>query len=278
MAELHIPDSPVAPPSISAGFTKDEPSAPPAIDMSVALDQISGHDSPLSGIPRSDEVVAYPISDPAHPWLLAEFAANLILHRNGKKLVERQLDDQPHGRPNWSDRGDLRFYYFGEIVHDDGGSLTIGALTIRPWPNASSAAFRGITMELLRAISPSAIVERVAKKPILRRAPEHDQPDQNGIAWAIEPILSGAPHRGRYPTISDERLKAYALRYLALSNEGIGRGIHKRLAAEFGITAETSREWTRKAKTRAFLSKDPKDAGRAGRAGALPGPRLATRP
>jgi hypothetical protein len=215
------------------------------------------------GIPGSRVVRAYPIEDTNHPHLLAEFAGYLIVRRIGKRLIERKDEQLP-----WDERGGLRWYYYGEIVRDDDGSLAIGALTIRPWPDGLGARFRGITRELLRVISPTAIIQQVAQLHVVRPAPELADPGHTAIRW--EPVIEGTARRGRRPSVPEHELKRYARRYLALVNEGIGRGIHHRLADEFHITQAQSVEWTRRAKRHGFLNK----GGTQGQAGATAGPRL----
>jgi hypothetical protein len=170
---------------------------------------------------------------------------------------------RPSERIPWSQRGDLRWFYYGELARADDGSLAVASLAVHPWPNAYGAGFRGVTRELLRAISPTAIVEAAAELRIVHRVSE----DQ----YRIEPVAEGVPRRGRRPSVDDNRMRAYALQYLARLEEGVGRGIHAKLASDFALPggAAESREWARRARKRKFLT-----ATDQGRAGANPGPRL----
>ncbi len=228
--------------------------------------RIAHTDSPHAGVPRSGVRRAYRLEDPSRPELLAEFAGILILHRKGRQLMERQPNEFEPLR--WSERGDLRWFYFGEIVREDVGALAIGSLALHPWPNAPGAGFRGITQELLRAISPSAIVQAVASMPVIRRATELDDAGNlERIAVRVEPLVVGTPRRGRRPKSSDDQLRAYSQRYAELLEAGIGWGIHNHLGAAFGITPTQSAEWARRARQRGFLTKPGK-----GKAGGIAGP------
>jgi hypothetical protein len=212
-------------------------------------EHVVGKDSPLSGWSESGVHSAFPIDDPRHPSQLAEFAGVLILRREGKQL-------------KWAERGSFRFYYFGTVIRADDGSLAVGDLAIHAWPNADRVGFRGLTREVLRAISPSAIVADVASFHDVRRTSKR--------TLEFRPLVDGAPRRGRRPSLSEETLRQYALRYLELLDQGVGRGIHARLAEEFELqNAARSRELARRARREGFLITTHK-----GRAGALPGPRL----
>lgn len=183
---------------------------------------------------------AFPIEDPERPDVLAEFAGVLALGRQGRQLVP-------------SAQGPLRFFYFGTIARGPNGALELAGIALHPWPRDPGPGFRGVTREVLRMISPTEIVEAVAEWEVLRRISDR--------RWELRAVVDGP---------SDDPLRLYAMRYLALQ-ETVGRGIHRRLAEEFGISPDGSREWTRRAKARGYLvTRDPGQ----GRAGALPGPNL----
>jgi hypothetical protein len=250
----------------------DDPVEPEGLDPSARLEwqvmQMSGADTPLGGIPHSGIRVAYPIRDPDEPGLLAEFAGNLILHRKGKQLVERK----PGNPLPWKQRGERRWFYFGTIVREDLGAPAIGSLAVYPWPNASGAGFRGITREVLRAISPTGILRAATEFQVARRAPELDDPigHPGQAAMRFERVIEGTPRRGRPPSVTDQQLNAYTHHYLSHVKQEAG-WIHQRLAEELGLLggAAESREWRRRARDRGFITESE-----PGRAGGKAGPRL----
>jgi hypothetical protein len=63
--------------------------------------------------------------------------------------------------------------------------------------------------------------------------------------------------------------RGVALDYLALQDQGVSRGIQKRLAQERGVPWETVRDWVHGATKRGFLG-----PGQKGKAGRAPGPHL----
>lgn len=81
-----------------------------------------------------------------------------------------------------------------------------------------------------------------------------------------------APRRGR-PGLPEEHFRRIALVYLELFALGYRRGILEELATREGVPKDTVRDWVHRARTLGFLS-----AGRQGRAGAEPGPRLMAAP
>jgi hypothetical protein len=213
------------------------------------FERISTTDSQAAPVPPSGVLPVYQLKDPERPELLAEFAGFLMLRREGKRLV-------------WSERGSLRWFYFGTLVRADDGSLVVGDLAVHPWSTADGAGFRGLTREVLAAISPTMIVEAVARTPVIS--------GRRGREIALTPLAPGASRRGRPPSLPHQVLGEYALRYLELLDRGKGRGIHTRLAEEFGLrSAAQSRELARRARAQGFLIGTGK-----GRAGGRPGPRL----
>lgn len=90
-------------------------------------------------------------------------------------------------------------------------------------------------------------------------------------AWArqvAEEARSVTLRRGRrgYP---DDHYRRIALAYLDLQQQGVYRGIQKRLAEQEGRPWQTIRDWLAIATEKGFLTK-----GSKGRAGRMPGPRL----
>jgi hypothetical protein len=236
------------------------------VDGSVALDKAASSETP-SGVPPSGFTRARAVCDPDHPYVVAEFARTLIVYRDDKRLVERHCSEYPF--PRWEERRESRWFMFGEIVRADDGPLTVGSVSIQPWPNGSGAALRGITMELLRAIHPSDIIRDV----MAHRGPtevQSDDQDPRGVGhalvisdevWLSAPVVSGASRRGRTSNVSDLQLGRWSWRYLDLVSMGVNLGIHKHLASEFGITPEASRDWKRIAVHREFLAPVPRRVG-----------------
>lgn len=247
------------------GSTNDEFAGRAVVDVSIAVDEAASSES-SSGVPPSGFTRARAVCESDHPWVVAEFARTLIVYRDGKRLVERCSSEYPF--PRWEERRESRWFMFGEIVRADDGPLTVGSVSIQPWPNGSGAALRGITMELLRAIHPSDIIRDVMAHRRSAEVQPNDQ-DPRGVGhafvasdvWLVAPVVEGASRRGRTANVSDVQLGRWSWRYLDLASMGVSIGIHKQLATEFGITPQASREWKRSAVHRKFLAPIPRRVG-----------------
>jgi hypothetical protein len=164
----------------------------------------------------------------------------------------------------------------GELIPDErAGLLRVARLTIEPCGHE-----REVSGAVVRKLRPAEIRDRViakiealASRPIYSRGtdPEDWEPD---FSWdtpayhAHVEVQTAPRHKGRrgHP---DEHYRDVALAYLGLYTGGVGRGILQALAEPYEVPWQTARDWVARARELEYLT-----PGKAGRAGAAPGPRL----
>jgi hypothetical protein len=241
-------------------------------------ERLLGDDLPnqILGAPASvpvSEVRALPVDDPDAPDVVADFAARIVLTREGRNLRERR----PGDRARRGAAVNLWWIAYGPIVRASDGGLVIGALTLAPRDGTGEVGADvalGVTGEVLRALAPAKILaEAVAY--LRRTAAWLDSAEQLRGRPAPEPqkraLARVAAARTRPARVPDDELAWLAARYVVLFRRGVRRPIPQ-LAAEFGLTREQVRDRVHRAREREFLS-----PGRRGRAGGEPGPRLLAR-
>jgi hypothetical protein len=232
-------------------------------------DDIWGGGTPASA------VRAIVVSDAESPQIEAEFAARIMLTRQGRRLRERHRGDP---RPRRGSLANLWWIGWGHVERAADGALVIGSLGIAPHhrdDSPRSDVALGVTAEVLRAISPARILaDAIAHIQTSGRWLE-DIEQLGGPSMpeaqrqAIERIKSG---RIRHSPVSEDEIEAIALRYLSLYRSGIKRPL-RQIASEFGITRDQARDRVRRARELEFLT-----TGTPGRAGAGPGRRLRPNP
>jgi len=223
---------------------------------------------------------AFPLSGlPGRPEVIAEFAAGLLLFRNGRRLALAT----PGQRPPFSDRPNLRWICWGDLIVAPRGNLALSPLAIGPWPGATqplepgSRGFDGITTDVLRAIRPDILIRATVDH--LKDAAEWQQylaerhhyaiPEEHRrlLADALQRAGSPPPRDGRsYP---DEHYRDIARLYLDLLDQGHRRHITAELAQQLDIPTSTARNWIHRARTLGYLT-----PSRQGQPGAHAGPRL----
>jgi hypothetical protein len=230
-------------------------------------------------LPPPIRVVAFQL-DPerSRPYAVAEFAAELLLERESKRLRLAE----PGNRPPFSERANLRWIVWGDLIAGPGGHLALGPLSIGPHPGAETALepgtppYRGVTSEVLRAIPIERLIREIVSQ--LRRVADWQrhlagtygwQPsaEQQQFADAIkraEPDVSD--RRRKYP---DDHYRSVALLYLQLLAQGHGSKPIADLANKLGVTRTTARNWIHRARQLGYLTQ-----GTRGKPGANAGPRL----
>jgi hypothetical protein len=225
----------------------------------------------------ADSLRAYPLPGlPGRPSIVAEFAGVLLLERFKSRLIT------PHERPQipYSQRANLQWIYWGELVASPNGPLALGQLSIGPWPGAEdelepgSEPFTGITSGLLRAIRPDKIISDVLQR--LETSEEWQnylaethhvaipQDQQRLLRETLVRMRQPPKLEGRkYP---DAHYRDVALIYLELLAQGHQRRIAVKLAEQLGITKQAARDWIHRARELGYLT--PSQQGRpGGRAG-----------
>ena len=209
---------------------------------------------------------------PSRPEVIAEFAAELLLARTGRRLRLAE----PGQRPSFSDRANLRWLCWGDLIVAAHGNLAIAQLGIGPWPGAiqqlepGSHDFNGITTDVLRTIHPEtlirAAVERLEtidnQQHYLAGRQQHDRSFADAMQRARSPRRDGRS----YP---NEHYRDIALLYLNLLSEGHRRRVTTHLAQQLGVPPATARNWIHRARQLGYLT-----PSRQGQPGAHAGPRL----
>jgi hypothetical protein len=224
-----------------------------------------------AGVPAAT-VCAFPVADPDQPELVAEFAALVVLARQGGRLVERRAGQ----RLRYAQKSTALWVVYGALVQATDGALVISALAIGPafagqLTDRGDDVAVGVTAELLRLLSPTtllgAAVEYLHRSrywlQVAERLGAPVMPERQRRAFRR---LERA--RLRRSALSEQQIAEIAKRYLALYRSGMRRPLPQ-LANEFGISREQARDRVRRAREFGYLT-----AGTPGRAGAEPGPRL----
>jgi hypothetical protein len=223
-------------------------------------------------------VIAFPLAPgPSRPHAVAEFAAELLLNRDGKRLRLAK----PGERPRFSERANLRWIAWGDLIATPGGHLALGPLSIAPYPGATtnlepgSPPYRGVTSEVLRAVP----IERLIREIVayLQTVADWQQHLADTYGWAPpadqQQLLADAVKRTRSSTrrrkYPDDHYRDVALLYLQLLGQGQTSTPIAHLAKKLGVTTPTARNWVHRARQLGYLTQ-----GSRGKPGAQPGPRL----
>ena len=227
------------------------------------------------GIPTDFELVVYPLAEPEHADLVAEFALLRVVVRDGRKLVAGGR----HTRLRLKEKSNALWIVYGSIATATDGSLTLESLAIGPafegqLNRKGDDIAKGITGPLLRLLSPPRILAACAERLLIHRyrvdaaARPGDRSMSDRQRDLLDQIDQGRPP---HAPVSDDQLADLSARYLTLYHRGIKQP-RAQLAGEFGITAIQVRDRIHRARQRGFLT-----TGRRGRTGADPGPRLLER-
>ncbi|MFC0623213.1 hypothetical protein [Kribbella deserti] len=155
------------------------------------------------------------------------------------------------------------------VLVEHEGAVVVRSLHLEPEDRTTPSG--GITTNLLRELSPGRAVAAAAARLSGGLDPQswedlrliHAQRD----ASEFGPPADESRGPGR-PRLSDDHLRAVALAYLEELKGG--PGVLKRLGRRFDREWQTMRDQVRIARRRGYLT----DAPKAGRKGAMPGPRL----
>jgi hypothetical protein len=224
-------------------------------------------------------VVAYPLNGlPGRPDVIAEFAGILVLERIRGQLRAAT----PTSRLPRTERANLQWIYWGDLITPPGGQLSIGHFAIAPWPGAEirleagATPFHGLSGDVLRALNPGQIVPKVIERLTTLEqwqrflAERYGRPAPKEQQALLRQALQRARQARRvgrkYP---DSHYRDIALIYLDLLDQGYRRGILIQLAEQLGIRRETARDWVHRARELGYLT-----TSQHGRAGAQPGPQL----
>ena len=223
---------------------------------------------------------AFPLPGlPGRPEVIAEFAAGLLLTRDGSRLTLAK----PGEKPPFSARANLRWICWGDLIVANPGTLAIAPLCVGLWPGAAqqlepgSSSFDGITTDVLRAIQPEtlirAAIERLETLADWQQhlADHHHAPipehNRQRLADALARAGKPRPRTGRsYP---DDHYRDIALLYLNLINQGHRRRITTELAEQLNVPTPTARNWIHRARQLGYLT-----PAQQGQPGAHPGPNL----
>ncbi len=127
-----------------------------------------------SGKPADGQLIAYAISDPSLPNLVAEYALLRVLKRQRNELIPVR----PGIRLSLREKSNGLWIVFGSIVRAASGTLVLETLTIAPAleeqlssPDDDNA--HGVTAQLLRLVTPAQLLGSVdratASRPPLAR-------------------------------------------------------------------------------------------------------------
>jgi hypothetical protein len=152
------------------------------------------------------------------------------------------------------------------------GRLVISRMSLEPRDEVPTS---GLTTPVAR-VPLGALLNRVSS--LIRGAPAMvkewerqvgpvSTPMKDAIAKAID--APGPERRRGNRDLGDDHYREIAREYLELLDEGVTKGILKRIADAHHVAPERARDWVREARNRHFLS-----AGTPGSAGALPGSAL----
>ena len=230
------------------------------------------------GLPHPFLLKAFPLPGlPGRPEVIAEFAAELLLARTGRRLTLAA----PGQRPPFSERANLRWIIWGDLIVASPGTLAIAPLSIGPWPGAAqqlepgSRGFNGVTTDVLRAIQPETLI-RATIEQLENIADWHQylaERHNQRIPEEHRCVLTNALDRARrardgrsYP---DDHYRDIALLYLQLLDQGHRRRITTELAQQLNIPTSTARNWIHRARQLDYLT-----PAQQGQPGAHPGPRL----
>jgi hypothetical protein len=207
---------------------------------------------------------AFLVIDRSEPDVVADFVQEKVTIRSGRNLVE--FSDQRKGRLT-------RWVLWGPLVESPDHVLVVGSLSIAPaLPETDrDVKARGVTTELLRLVSPAAIVSEALR--LLRRGEHLSRSGEQLRGQAIPVELQRAYKRLRkLSTVasgtSEDELRSIAERYCVLCARGLTRPLPQ-LAAEFGLTRDQARDRVRRARELHYL-----EPGRRGLAVGIPGPML----
>jgi hypothetical protein len=232
------------------------------------------------GLPPPIWIKAYPLSDrPARPEVVAEFAAAVLLIREGRRLRLAQRGE----RPKFVDRANLRWICWGDLIVASPGALALAPLSIAPWPGAAqrleagAEAFTGVTSDVLRAIRPDVLIAAIVDHLEELHIAQQHRVDRHGtgsseqarqqLAESLSRARSARRQDGRsYP---DSHYRDIALLYLDLLAQGHRRRITQQLADQLGISTSTARNWIHRARQLEYIT-----PAQQGQPGAHPGPRL----
>jgi hypothetical protein len=222
------------------------------------------------GKPPDFQLVAFAVSEPEQPELVAEFAALRVLRRHGRARAPARRDT----RPSQANTTSLWIVY-GSIVTNTASIHVIESLSIGPaFPGHRSHTrdSLGVTAPLLRLLSPARLLSEAIER-LRRDHAELTRLENSGAAPAMPP-----PQREAFAklevgavtqtTVSEEQTKTIAERYLTLVHLGNAHPLPQ-LAAEFAITRSQARDRVHKARNDGYLAR-----GTPGSASAVPGPRL----
>lgn len=171
---------------------------------------------------------------------------------------------------HWCARG-----FFGQA---DEGRLTVLEITVwpsedRPNPEVNVTLLREVsTLDLIAAaqskVAHDAEWQKIRKARGWPTAGSEQAASLDRLAGFVE---GDHTKKGGRPGLGDDHFEHVARRYLELQEEHGSYGLLKRLAESEGRPRDTVRDWVHQARVRGFLT-----PGRAGVAGAGPGPRLLT--
>ena len=228
------------------------------------------------GVPNQ-QLVAFQIGGDASADLVAEFAALLVLRRDGG-----HLQTNPAGTPlRLAETGNALWIVYGSIVKAVDEALVLGALSLGPAFDLQTGergndAALGVTAELLRLLSPTKLLSQTIEyleRPQRLLAPitsSHEEPDSDERDASSEKSDRPTPPvgRARRTAITEELLAEMASRYVTLYRRGQRQPLPQ-LAREFGITRSQARDRIHRARQQGWL-----EPGRERRAGGEPGRRL----
>lgn len=171
------------------------------------------------------------------------------------------------------------------VLAEQGGGLVVRSLTVEPEGRTTPTG--GVTANRLRTLSPAGVLSHLHALALEAARVAQRNPDQlspGALALVVRQGLARqriperqppAPPSGR-PALPDEFLVAVALAYVEES--AAGAGVYVRLSKRLGrlrgtrrrVPDATIKDWIRTARARGFLA----PAGKQGRRGGEPGPRL----
>jgi hypothetical protein len=158
----------------------------------------------------------------------------------------------------------------------EAGRLSLGEFAIAPFAPAqatlTSDALRRVRLSAILARAHAELASRAELAELAHRFRWADAPggrERDTLTEIAARAAAGRPKRGR-PGLGDAHYARIARAYLDKQAQGHGRGILNALAEQEGRPRETVRDWVAGARKRGFLT-----PGTQGRAGALPGSRLA---
>jgi len=141
--------------------------------------------------------------------------------------------------------------------------------------NLTGDALRRVRLSAILARAHAELAGHAELAEIAQRFAWPDAPssrERDALTEIAAEAAAGRPKRGR-PGLGDAHYARIAHAYLQKQAEGHGRGILNALAEQERRPRQTVRDWVAGARKRGFLT-----PGTQGRAGALPGPRLADFP